>query len=171
MKNFIISKTEYPFLLALAFYTLAGVIALCLFTGRREPPAPAVSAALEEEPDTLYDIRPQLTETPKAEPEPEPIVSEPEPAPEPESEPADTQPEHYYAFTTVTPVRKLHVRTAPSLDAKIIARLPKGTTGFILEPGEKWSKVQTPDVTGYCYNKYLEIREIPKEEYLIWPEP
>ena len=153
MKNFVIAKSEYPFIAALILYVLAGAVALSLYFSGGVKSLPASIVA--QQGDELYDIRPELNETP------EQVAQE------------AAEETHYYAFTTVTKINNLHVRTGPSLDAEIIGKLPKGTTGFILERGESWSKVQVQEpqeLTGYCFNGYLDMQEVPKEEYLVWPE-
>ena len=73
---------------------------------------------------------------------------------------------HYYRFRTVTKIQRLHVRTGPGLTYSVIDKLPKGTTGTIITRGENWSYLRTDsDVTGYCYNGYLEFTEIDPSEY------
>ena len=73
---------------------------------------------------------------------------------------------HYYRFTTVTKIQRLHLRAEPSLTAEILSRLDKGTTGYIIAAGTDWSYLITDaGQTGYCFNGYLSLTEISPEEY------
>ena len=74
--------------------------------------------------------------------------------------------QHYYRFTVVTRIQRLHLRTGPSLTDEIIGWLPKGTTGYVITPGTDWSYIKTDDgQIGYSFNGYLELTEIPPEDY------
>lgn len=83
-----------------------------------------------------------------------------------DSETSSEEEPAYYSFVTLNIRSVLHVRIRPGMDADIIWRLSPGSTGYVLEPGEEWSLIKTPDVTGYVSNQYLQFTEIPKEEYL-----
>ncbi|MCR5032423.1 MAG: SH3 domain-containing protein [Lachnospiraceae bacterium] len=75
---------------------------------------------------------------------------------------------HYYSFKVINVSTFLMVRDADSLSAKVIARLREGEGGYVLEQGEEWSKVVTEDGRniGYCFNRYLDLTEITREEFL-----
>ncbi len=74
--------------------------------------------------------------------------------------------QHYYRFTVVTRIQRLHLRTGPGLTEQIIGWLPKGTTGYVITPGTDWSYIKTDDgQIGYSFNGYLELNEIPADEY------
>ena len=105
----------------------------------------------------LYDIRPELNK-----------AADTTPAPSEEDEEPSIEEVHYYAFTTTNKVSILHVRKEPSMDAEIIFRLPPASTGYVLERGESWSLIQTPEISGYCNNGYLDFQEVSEEEYLVW---
>ena len=157
------SKREIPFIAALAVYILGGAAALLFlcFT-RPEDAAPVFALTTQgKQADGLYDIRPELEGTPA----PTQTPVSPSPAPSPTETPEAV---HYYAFTTLNKVTGLHVRKTPGMDGEIITLLPPGTTGFVLERGEAWSKIQTPEVTGYSSNQYLDFEEVAKEDYLVW---
>ncbi|MBQ8946040.1 MAG: SH3 domain-containing protein [Lachnospiraceae bacterium] len=75
---------------------------------------------------------------------------------------------HYYRFTTITKIQRLHVRTGPGLNYDIIEWLPKGTTGIIITLGDEWSYLRADNAgqtIGYCYNGYLDLTEIAPEDY------
>lgn len=74
--------------------------------------------------------------------------------------------QHYYRFKVVTRIHRLHLRTGPGLTEEIIGWLPKGTTGYVITPGTDWSYIKTDDgQIGYSFNGYLELTEIPADEY------
>lgn len=90
--------------------------------------------------------------------------SETEALPEPETE-EETAQKKYYKFSTVNKKGGLRVREAPSMEAETSAKLPPSTTGYVLEQGTVWSLITTGDVTGYAFNEYLKLEEIPEEEF------
>lgn len=130
-------------------YILAGTIASSLFM----LDAYGLSKQASHTQASLYDIRPELTGTTDTTPE------------EAEEEEEDV---HYYAFTTTNKITSLHVRKEPGMNGEIIYRLPPKSTGYVLELGESWSLIQTPEITGYSYNGYLDFQEVSEEEYLAW---
>ena len=72
----------------------------------------------------------------------------------------------YYTFSVSTKSTALNLRTAPSLNAGIIAKLPQKTTGFVLRPGSEWSYIRTEDgAIGYSYNDYLVITKVSEEDF------
>lgn len=91
------------------------------------------------------------------------LEEEPEPE-EAESEPDDGK--KYYSFSPVTGYSKnINVRQAPSISAKVVCRIPKGETGYVLETGDEWTKVYYDGNEGYCSNEVINLKEISKEEY------
>ncbi len=153
-------KNQTILLGALAFYTIAGLFVCLLFwkngsfLSRQEQPKTVISSTvvgIPKEQDTASVIA-----TPETETESETLANV-------EETPATMQ--HYYKFTTINKLEILHVRTTPSLEADILARLKPGTVGYVLEKGDAWSLITTGDITGYAFNEYLEFTEIPKEEY------
>lgn len=72
---------------------------------------------------------------------------------------------HYYRFTTTNRLTGLNVRLSPNLEATVIGRLSPGSTGYILEKGESWSKIKTDTLEGYASNEYLNLEEISKDEH------
>lgn len=172
MKKFT-GKNGFPLIAALVFYIFAGAFALVLFSrGSSHLPwqvSPTQNSA-------LYDIRPELNATTAqkeesaaeqiAEPFAEPsAASEPTPA---EEEETTAEEIHYYAFTTTNQYTILRVREKPDINSKIIYRLFPGSTGYVLERGDSWSLIQTPEATGYSHNDYLDFQEVSEEEYLVW---
>ena len=72
----------------------------------------------------------------------------------------------YFTFITGTRYTILRLRAEPSEEAEILAKLNKKTPGYIIQPGNEWSKVVMPTGTvGYCATKYLKITEVTKDEY------
>ena len=72
----------------------------------------------------------------------------------------------YFTFVTGTKHTILRLRAEPSEDGEILAKLNKKTPGYIIQPGNEWSKVVMPTGTvGYCATKYLKITEVTKQEY------
>lgn len=72
----------------------------------------------------------------------------------------------YFTFVTGTKYTILRLRAEPSEDGEILAKLNKKTPGYIIQPGNEWSKVVMPTGTvGYCATKYLKITEVTKQEY------
>ena len=81
-------------------------------------------------------------------------------------EPAEPEPEkHYYEFTAINAHTILHMREEPDIKSKSIYKLKPGTKGYVLEVGDDWSYVTAEEHAGYCSNEYLNMREIPEEEY------
>lgn len=161
----------FPLIATLVFYISAGAVALVLLSwGNSRLPwqlSPAQS-------NTLYDIRPELNATTAQKEEPEKpeeatveSIATPEPTPVQEEEPV-AEDIHYYAFTTTNKYTILRVREEPDINGKVIYRLSPGSTGYVLERGESWSLIQTPEATGYSHNGYLDFQEISEEEYLVW---
>jgi len=66
----------------------------------------------------------------------------------------------YYSFKVHTEVQKLMIRENPSLLAKIIAKMPKGTNGYVLEYGEDWCLVTDGTTKGYSYTEFLDLTEL-----------
>lgn len=102
----------------------------------------------------------------------EKVFAEPEITPEPASlpEPVDepTAPENpQYTFTASHYMGNLHIRTGPSLNDPIIARIRPGDSGDVLSIGEEWSYVTFKQngqyITGYVYNGYITLTPIDTE--------
>lgn len=56
-------------------------------------------------------------------------------------------------------VSSVNLRSAPDKQSELLAALPEGTSGIVLERGDYYSYVQYKELTGYVYNEYLEIFE------------
>lgn len=92
-------------------------------------------------------------------------VSEPEPETL-EPEPENAREKRYFTFVTSTTYTILRVREAPSEDAAIIHKLSKKTPGYILQPGNTWSKVVTMSGSiGYCATEYLDMTEVSAQDF------
>lgn len=83
-----------------------------------------------------------------------------------EQENENTREIRYFTFVTGTRYTILRLREEPSEDAEILAKLNKKTPGYIIQPGNEWSKVVMPTGTvGYCATKYLKITEVTRQEF------
>ncbi len=80
---------------------------------------------------------------------------------------AGTEEVHYYRYTVVTRIQRLHLRTGPGLTYEIIDWQPKGTTGYVITPGTDWSYIKPDgkDEMGYSFNGYLDLTEIAPEDF------
>ncbi len=80
---------------------------------------------------------------------------------------AGTEERHYYRYTVVTRIQRLHLRTGPGLTYEIIDWQPKGTTGYVITPGTDWSYIQPDgkDEMGYSFNGYLDLTEVAPEDF------
>ena len=91
---------------------------------------------------------------------------EPTPAAEetvPEEPPVEEV--HYYSFKTNNTDTILRMREAPGEDAKVVYELQPGSSGYVTELGDEWSKVSAYGHEGYCANEFLTMTEIPESEY------
>lgn len=91
------------------------------------------------------------------EPEPE-VEPEPEPPAETVQEPEDAA---LYSFRFTGKRSRLNVRSAPSMDAEIIAKVPVGGSGSVLElTDENWAQIEYDGTVGYCSRSWIELEEI-----------
>ena len=87
---------------------------------------------------------------------------------EPASEPLEEEPveeEHYYSFRTNNTDSILRMREGPGEEYRVIYELKPGSTGYVKELGDEWSKVIASGVEGYCSNEYLTMTEIAEDAY------
>jgi hypothetical protein len=78
----------------------------------------------------------------------------------------NTREKRYFTFTTGTRYTILRLRSAPSLDADILAKLNKRTPGYVILPGNEWCKVvMSTGTVGYCATEYLNMVEVSEEEF------
>lgn len=145
----------------LIFYIAAGIFAALFFfkngsllSHRLTPDTAVISSSVVG----------TIDEKPEEEPVPEPVIAE-EPVPEPETAPEPEVPRAYYKCTVATSRQRLNIRKVPDMNGEILGRLKKGAVAYILELGDEWSLITTGEYTGYCFNEYLQIDEIPKEEF------
>ena len=105
-------------------------------------------------------------EAPGETPEPDDTTAEPA---EDASDDADVDDDGtvYYAFSVNKDVSAVRIRESEDRNSSIVGRVSAGDKGYILEKGDKRSKIVTEDgsVTGYIYNEYIQISEIPKNDY------
>jgi hypothetical protein len=61
-------------------------------------------------------------------------------------------------FTVVTEAYRLNMRKEPSVNSDIIGKLPKGSTGTVLEiVNNYWALIEYNGTQGYCNTEYLQI--------------
>jgi len=156
---------------AISFYVVVGVTACVFFFLKGS----SLSGDLIMAHTTLAESVPETSgDGPVAIPETEQETETPQTQPAETQAPETESPQEapvYYAFTTLNTTTSLHVREGASMEAKIIARLSPGVTGYVLEKGPVWSLVDAGGIVGYIFNEYLEFREIPREEYPDYPTP
>ena len=110
--------------------------------------------------DTVYEEA--ATEPATEEASEETVVTEP--ASEPlEEEPVEAK--HYYSFKTNNTDSILRMREGPGEEYRVIYELKPGSTGYVEELGDEWSKVIASGVEGYCSNEYLTMTEITEDAY------
>ena len=151
---------------AMAFFLVSGIAACFVRQYRDGQDSGPVPVYVNQH----WVLQPQTTEAPEEIPEQQPEeapVQEAEvkqPETEQEQETGQTQPV-YYAFTVRRDISALHIRITPGMDGKILGWLKPGRTGYVLEHGEEWSLVITGTKSGYVYNEYIELEEIPEEDF------
>lgn len=149
------TKKQLSLLITLFIYVLIGLAAAGILflmgTGKVNPNAQAADSPAVIELNEKEAIA-QANEEAAAREEESAAASEAEAVP-------------YYRFTTTNRQTPLNVRLSPNLEATIIGRLSPGSTGYILEKGEAWSKIKTDKLEGYAFNEYLKLEEISQEEH------
>ena len=165
-------KKEKGLIIAVMVFFLVSGVAACVVRQYRD--------GQENEPAPVYvnqdkESQPQTTEKPEETPEQnseeapvqeaESVQPEPETGTETEQEEAEQPETVYYAFTVRGDISSLNLRKVPDMDGKILGRLMPNQTGYVLEYGEEWSLVTTGKKSGYVNNRYLELEEIPEEDF------
>lgn len=157
-------KKEKGFIIAVMVLFLVSGVAACIFKQYRD--------GQENEPAPVYvnqdrESQPQTTEKPEETPEPEPVQESESVQPETETEPSEPEQQVtvYYAFTVRGDISSLNLRSVPDMDGKILGRLMPKQTGYVLEYGEEWSLVTNGKKSGYVNNRYIELEEIPEEDF------
>ena len=170
-------KKEKGLIIAVMAFFLVSGVAACIFRqyrdGQENGPAPVYV-------NQDRDLQPQATEKPEEQPEEEQTKEEQQEAesvqpeteqPEPSDSGADAgeteEKTVYYAFTVRRDISSLNLRTVPGMDGKILGRLMPEQTGYVLEHGEEWSLVTTGKKSGYVNNRYIEMEEIPEEDFPV----
>lgn len=66
-----------------------------------------------------------------------------------------------YSFRFTGKRNKLNIRNAPSMDAEIVAKVPVGGGGSVLElTDENWVQIEYDGTVGYCSRSWIELQEI-----------
>lgn len=93
----------------------------------------------------------------------EPSVTKEEPKEETTTEEAVVDPDRkIYKYTVVA--RNLHKRSGPSVDTPVLGILKKGSTGYVIDPGESFSLCKIGDEYAFLSNKYLKMEEVDPSE-------
>ena len=73
----------------------------------------------------------------------------------------------YYAFSVNKGVSGVRIRKTSDRKSEILGKISAGDSGYVLESGDPRSKIVTEDgsLTGYVYNEYITITEIPGKDY------
>ena len=173
-------KKEKGFIIAVMVLFLVSGVAACIFRqyrdGQESGPAPVyVNQDRESQPQTTEkpeEMPEQKSEEtpgqkPEETPEPEPVQESESVQPETETEPSEPEQQVtvYYAFTVRGDISSLNLRSVPDMDGKILGRLMPKQTGYVLEYGEEWSLVTSGKKSGYVNNRYIELEEIPEEDF------
>ena len=176
---------RYIFIGALVFYILCAILGIAVFStlgtfvGYRIPPMYSlIDAGKAERTSTAgqqivgnvtslnsvsYDFdEPKEEYAPTDEVPEEEYTEEVPEEQEPYEEPVPE--EHFYSFTSINSTTILHMRKEPSMDSPVIAKLKPGTKGYVMEPGDDWSRVWAEGKVGYCSNEFLSLTEISKDE-------
>lgn len=113
---------------------------------------PGTDTGMAEEPEAEAGTVEETVEEPETEEKPE--AETPEKIDEPESAVR-------YSFRYTGTRNKLNMRSAPSMDAEIIGKVPVGGSGSVLElTDEEWIRAEYDGVVGYCSRKWIELQEI-----------
>lgn len=103
-------------------------------------------------------------EVPAEEVKPESEVSAEEPEiemPAAEEEQPEAEDAPRYSFRYIGKRSKLNMRSAPSMDAEIIGKVPVGGGGSVLElTDEEWVRAEYNGSVGYCSRAWIELEEI-----------
>jgi len=75
-------------------------------------------------------------------------------------EEAPVEEKKFYSFTVNTQKTILRIRDNPNLFGKVLARMPKGTNGYVLEYGDDWCLVTDGTTIGYSSTNYLVLTEL-----------
>ncbi len=80
----------------------------------------------------------------------------------PETEPAETpQSDIQYSFHFTGTSKNLNIRNAPSINAKIIGKVPVGGSGNVLElTNENWILAEYNGIVGFCSRDWIELQKI-----------
>ena len=166
-------KKEKGLIIAVLVLFLVSGVAACIFKqyrdGQESGPAPVYVNQATEKPEETPEQKPEETQEQKPEEktETEPVQETESVQPEAETEPSETgqAASVYYAFTVRGDISSLNLRSVPDMDGKILGRLMPKQTGYVLEYGEEWSLVTTGRKSGYVNNRYIELEEIPEEDF------
>lgn len=165
-------KKEKGLIIAVMVLFLVSGVAACIFRqyrdGQESGPAPVyVNQDRESQPQTTEKPEEMPEQKSEETPEPEPVQESESVQPETETEPSEPEQQVtvYYAFTVRGDISSLNLRSVPDMDGKILGRLMPKQTGYVLEYGEEWSLVTTGKKSGYVNNRYIELEEIPEEDF------
>ena len=177
------------FLVLIAFYIVVAIGALMMLNGNtsvfnRTAATPGAETAVlnetiigddeKQEEETVVPVEPVQEEEEVEEieepVEPEPLGTEEDTLVEETAEPEivdETEPaKRYFSYTVNTSTMVLRLREEPNDKAKIIKKLGRNSGGYVLQPGNTWSKVVIQDGTvGYCATEYLKVKEMTESEY------
>jgi uncharacterized protein YgiM (DUF1202 family) len=72
----------------------------------------------------------------------------------------------FFILTVNTKNTILRLREEPSTKSAVIDKLEKGSSGYVLQPGNIWCKVSVPSgMTGNVATKNIKVTEVLREEF------
>lgn len=74
----------------------------------------------------------------------------------------------YFMYTITTERHALRLRQFPSENARILKKLNKNTSGYVIKPGNEWCKVITVGgLEGYLSTEYLTLEEMTEQDFPV----
>jgi len=135
--------------------------------GEAPLPGPVETPEPQEEPEPEEEILPEEETLPDTA-----VTEEEETAEEEEPEiPEEDKvyPIRFYTFVSVNKDTVLNLRTEPDMEAKVKAKLGRGTKGWVLKPGNVWCYVKTTaGSVGWCSTEFLEFSEHSRKAFTNW---
>lgn len=166
----------FAFFLVIGFGSLLILVTTGSVRERNRESIGATTAALS---DTIIGEEEAESEPVVAEPEPE--VTEPateevtEEAIEENNEETEVVKEQsevkefekrYFMYTINTDRHPLRLREGPNEETKILKKLNKSTSGYVLKPGNTWCKVITVNgLEGYLSTEYIVLEEMTEDSF------
>jgi hypothetical protein len=83
-----------------------------------------------------------------------------------DAEPSPQDGPVYYSFRVQTDGSNINLRKGPSTDSSILIKLDESAVGYVLQPGNEWTKVYTEDGwEGYLATEFLIVDRVKAEDF------